>query len=122
MDNRSAAQRYKDLPGEEKGRFNYVHRLLMHILQEPSGYSIKVTKDTPQIVEQLEFILQDILGYERNADFHKYWPNIDGCTCPKLDNLEQLGYGRIISEDCPFHGKVLHGSNSCLQSSKNYHK
>ena len=55
-------------------------------------------------VTKLEFELQRLWGFPQDEEFHKYWLNIGNCTCPKMDSLDRLGYGRIINLDCPVHG------------------
>ena len=55
-------------------------------------------------VTELEFELQRLWGFPQDKEFHKYWLNIGSCTCPKMDNMDRLGYGRIINLGCPVHG------------------
>ena len=55
-------------------------------------------------VTVLEFELQRLWGFPQDKEFHRYWLNIGNCTCPKMDSLERLGYGRIINLGCPVHG------------------
>lgn len=64
-----------------------------------------VIKDYLLILEQSENELQKAWGLEPDPKWHSYWFYPKYCTCPKLDNAEQLGYGRIINADCPLHGK-----------------
>lgn len=62
-------------------------------------------KDFLEILERNENELQKAWGLEPDPKWHSYWKAPMYCTCPKLDNAEMLGYGRIINEDCPLHGK-----------------
>ena len=55
-------------------------------------------------VTELEFELQKLWGFPQDKEFHKYWLSVGHCECPPLDNLERLGYGRIINLGCPVHG------------------
>ena len=55
-------------------------------------------------VTELEFELQRLWGFSQDEEFHKYWLNIGSCSCPKMDNMDRLGYGRIINLGCPLHG------------------
>ena len=55
-------------------------------------------------VTELEFELQRLWGFPQDKEFHKYWLNIGSCSCPKMDNMDRLGYGRIINLGCPVHG------------------
>lgn len=55
-------------------------------------------------VTELEFELQRLWGFPQDKEFHRYWLNIGSCSCPKMDNMDRLGYGRIINLGCPVHG------------------
>ena len=55
-------------------------------------------------VTDLEFELQRLWNFPQGKEFHKYWLSVGHCSCPPLDNLERLGYGRIINLNCPIHG------------------
>lgn len=55
-------------------------------------------------VTELEFELQRLWNFPQDKEFHKYWLSVGHCSCPPLDNLERIGYGRIINLDCPVHG------------------
>ena len=55
-------------------------------------------------VAVLEFELQRLWGFPQDKEFHRYWLNIGSCSCPKMDNMDRLGYGRIINLGCPVHG------------------
>jgi hypothetical protein len=53
--------------------------------------------------EELEFRQQELWGFGRNADYHR-WFDFPKCTCPKLDNMDRMGTSyRVYSEDCPIH-------------------
>lgn len=56
-------------------------------------------------LEAAEFELQHLWGLKKDPNYHTYWLCPKACTCPKLDNMDYLGFGKIISEDCPLHGK-----------------
>lgn len=56
-------------------------------------------------ITEINFELQDLWGFQRNADFHKthYLPH---CTCPKIDNDVMVGTPqRYIAEGCPLHDR-----------------
>ena len=55
-------------------------------------------------VTELEFELQRLWGFPQDEEFHRYWLSVGQCYCPHIDNLERLGYGRIINLGCPVHG------------------
>ena len=49
---------------------------------------------------RIEYILQDLWGFDRNRLFHN-WFEVPGCNCPKSDNRERKGINyQIISEAC----------------------
>ena len=58
-------------------------------------------------VRKCEFKMQELWGLKADENYHTYWMMPKQCTCPKMDNLDRLGFGRIISEDCPLHGKGM---------------
>ena len=55
-------------------------------------------------VTELEFELQRLWGFPQDEEFHKYWLSVGSCSCPNMDNMDRLGYGRIINLGCPLHG------------------
>lgn len=57
-----------------------------------------------QLIEDTEYQLQDLWNFDRDRDKHSHWYLISGCTCPKMDNKDRHGYGRVINKDCPWHG------------------
>lgn len=58
-----------------------------------------------EMIEPLEFKLQELWGFNKNSNYHRFWFEINTCTCPKMDNIEYLGTGtRIINEECVVHG------------------
>lgn len=68
-----------------------------------------VLKEDREIIikslEDLEFYLQGLWGFKRDKNFHKYWLEMKGCTCPKMDNDDRFGTNyRIYNSSCPWHG------------------
>ena len=61
--------------------------------------AIKIGKD----LEEIENTLQKLWNFEENSDYYTYWNLLPGCECPKEDNKERYGYGRIINCECPYH-------------------
>lgn len=54
-----------------------------------------------------EFKLQELWGFDKNANFHKEW-ELPHCACPKIDNEDFYGNNmRYISENCPYHSTNL---------------
>ena len=60
-----------------------------------------------QIIQELEFALQKEWNIPQDANYHTYWSRPKHCTCPKMDNKDRFGFGKIISGDCPLHGYVF---------------
>ena len=65
-------------------------------------------KNCIESLEQLEFAMQAIWGFEQDPLKHVWWLYPDTCTCPKIDNRDPafFGRGRIINEDCPLHNPI----------------
>jgi len=70
-------------------------------------FPFKIRKAISKSIEKIEFKLQKNWNFKQDKNWHTYWFQIPGCTCPYHDNKERLGYGAIISQDCPYHGKSL---------------
>lgn len=58
-----------------------------------------------EMIEPLEFKLQELWGFNKDANYHRFWFEINSCTCPKMDNIDDLGTGyRHINTQCMIHG------------------
>ena len=79
-----------------------IHILLDDIKNTPERYN-----DPVQLIEDLEYSLQGIWKFPRDANYHTHWLEIKACSCPKLDNKDPFYYGRgkITVSDCPWHWK-----------------
>lgn len=90
--------------------------LALHFLRHSYTHAMtncdpKVLKDRrslrnlANLIEGVEFQLQEAWGFSQDAAFHSYWFRVPHCTCPKLDNQENFGFPqRVINENCPVHG------------------
>ena len=47
-----------------------------------------------------------LTSFDIDKGYHRYWLDFEVCKCPRMDNLERLGYGRIINQKCPLHGDI----------------
>lgn len=57
-------------------------------------------------VENVEFMMQEAWGFEKNRNYHTHWFKIPKCDCPYFDNLDNVGTEyRIINDDCLIHGR-----------------
>jgi plasmid maintenance system killer protein len=56
------------------------------------------------VFETLEYEQQRLWHFPLNKDFHLFF-EFPGCTCPKMDNREMLGFDRsVMDSGCPVHG------------------
>ena len=57
------------------------------------------------VIQSIEYQMQDNWNFDRDKFKHRYWYRIPGCTCPVMDNDDAWGTPyHIINNDCPFHG------------------
>jgi len=77
-----------------------IHHALRNVKANPEQYDEPV-----QLIEDMEFTLQGLWKFTRDADYHIHWKDIKGCTCPKMDNEDPMyfGGGKITVSDCPWH-------------------
>jgi hypothetical protein len=62
-------------------------------------------KGVVDYIEIIEYRLQYLWGFPMDKNYHKYWFEVPGCTCPKLDNHDMIGSSRaVFNMTCPFHG------------------
>ena len=72
----------------------------MNITDEP-----EMLQSMDKLLTELEFTLQDLWGFPRDARYHKFWER-PRCDCPKLDNEDFYPTGRsYYNSACPLHGK-----------------
>ncbi len=92
---------------EQEARLYEIYKDMQNLFDEANN-DVNLDKNGghyAEILEELEFALQDNWNFPRDATRHKYWFTFKKCTCPKMDNRELWGVDRrIISADCPFHG------------------
>ena len=67
--------------------------------------SVEENRRIADEIEQLEFKLQELWGFDRSQMHHRYWSQLNMCLCNanSMDNLDDFGYRRIIRMDCPIH-------------------
>lgn len=63
-------------------------------------------EDPVQLIEDTEYQLQELWNFDKDREKHSHWYLIRGCKCPKIDNRDRQGYGRVINKDCPWHGQI----------------
>lgn len=65
---------------------------------------IILMKSLVKDLTEIEFELQALWGFEKNANYHMFW-QYPKCHCPKLDNNDNYPHGYyIINKECPLHG------------------
>lgn len=98
----------RGISAENKEEIIRAHRLLQLINENIGDYVSEIGyKRVAQMVEDLDYRLQELWGFPLDKAYHTYWYQINGCTCPKMDNQETLGTGRKwINQSCPFHGSM----------------
>lgn len=96
----SLAERWEAMSGAEQDAVRALHQVLISAKAFPQHYS-----DPVQVIEDIEFTLQGLWKFERSKDHHTHWIDIEGCTCPKMDNRNHWGTGRLTVSDCPWHWK-----------------
>lgn len=100
----SLKERWEALDPRVQESIKMWHKTLENIKINANVY--KQNKCDPvRMIEDIEYILQGLWGFEIDADYHTHWLEIDGCLCPRMDSLDRLGYGRVINSACPWHGK-----------------
>lgn len=84
------------------------HRLcdeMFELVPDVPGDLVKL-RECAARMEEIEFELQKAWGFTPSREFHTYWYQVPHCTCPKLDNKDNVGTSlRIIGDDCPIHSK-----------------
>ena len=83
--------------------FELLSTRIESILKRPTMYANP--EEIPAIIAGFEYVLQDLLHFGMDADKHKYWKSVAGCSCPYMDNDDLWGTGRrIIDKQCKWHG------------------
>ena len=65
-------------------------------------------------IEKLEFKLQELWKFSKDAKKHRFWNTFNNCSCPKSDN--KFSFDRVINDSCIFHGSL----QKELKQSMNY--
>lgn len=93
----------RNIVGEHRKLLEDAYAKLNPLISNPEYYG-----DPDHVVEQveaLEHTIQYLWGFPFDRTFHRYWKEISGCICPKLDNRDPLYHGlRITDTTCKFHG------------------
>ena len=76
------------------------------IAEGNASLSVEVNREIADKIEQLEFNLQRLWGFDESKLHHRYWSRLQMCLCnaDSMDNTDDFGYRRTIRMDCPLHG------------------
>lgn len=67
---------------------------------------VAALKAYAQILTELEFRLQELWGFPKDAKFHRFWLT-PKCDCPKWDNEDSYPTGySIVNMGCLLHGDL----------------
>ena len=94
---------FEKLNKKELETIRGIHGMLDDIKINPERYENPV-----QLIEDLEFSLQGLWKFPRDARYHTHFLEIKNCACPKMDNRDPMYYGggKITTSDCPWHWRV----------------
>lgn len=61
-------------------------------------------RDIAESITSVEFQLQKAWKFPLDKNYHTYFLKLPGCTCPKLDNSDNIGTStRYIRDSCVYH-------------------
>lgn len=63
----------------------------------------KMLKSLALDLQEVEFELQALWGFEKDVKFHRFW-EYPKCECPRLDNMDAYPHLQYINNNCPLHG------------------
>lgn len=90
---------------ENIGKLKEVHIKKLEVFDKMKETDDKQQlKDLALTVENIEFELQKLWGFEEDKNMHE-WYMVPKCTCPRMDNHDYKGTEfKIINAECPIHG------------------
>lgn len=93
----------QNISEQEEIALTVIHRRLSEFLNDPSRVDPELAQG---IVTAFEYVLQAVWKFPLDNSYHRYGIDLNGCTCPHLDNLDRVGRTntRICNFDCKFHG------------------
>lgn len=117
--NKKYVDKFKSLPEENQQRIKALHESAFFILDQiDSAVEEMVAQESAVTIKEiqgkivklnnvlkcLEYAMQWEWGFDRNESYHSWWFKPKNCICPKIDNREMLGFGKIVVHECPVHG------------------
>ena len=92
---------------------------MFKIFEKMTTSTISETHHLVKKLEEIEFKMQELFGFQHNRDFHRYWLESPRCSCPKMDNYDNYGTPyRITDLDCPIHGEKITNIGKRLEKLK----
>ena len=58
-------------------------------------------------LEKIEFKMQEAWKFSQDYTLHSHWFQNPACSCPKMDNLDYIGYKIIYSSECVLHKHLV---------------
>lgn len=90
--------------GIEKLKKLHIQRHILFLLAAKSQDDSTLLHNLASELETIEFDMQKAWKFEPNRNFHSWWNQIPGCSCPKIDNLDTYGTDlRYMNGNCPVH-------------------
>lgn len=99
MSNVNIKEAFEKLNKKELETIRCIHGMLDDIKINPERYENPV-----QLIEDLEYALQGLWKFPRDANYHTHFLGIKGCLCPIMENQDRFGFGRVTNGGCPWHG------------------
>lgn len=93
------SERWERMDEQEQEAVSAMHGALQYMKDYPENYSNPV-----QAIEDMEFALQGLWKFSRDANYHTHWLHISGCRCPIMMNREAFGLPKIFHKECKWHG------------------
>lgn len=104
---KSLQERWDEMTVAEQQAVKALHVALAELKADPDRY-IEMGVDPVRQVVDIEYTLQGLWKFSRDAAYHIHWMDLKGCTCPKLDNVELFGFDQRVNDSkCKWHGEIV---------------
>ena len=81
----------------------HINRMLVETAIRQEWVSNRFLKISADIEKEIEFLLQEAWGFDRDEKYHKFW-EFPNCQCPDMDNRDRYpSEYYVISGECPIH-------------------
>lgn len=60
-------------------------------------------------IRKIEFEMQSAWHFDKNPKMHSHWIFNPACSCPKMDNLDDIGLFSHLIRSCIVHNKDVIG-------------